>query len=88
MKFDVKHAKNPAAGWDVEVTVNAEDHESIASVKVVINGFTRYEGQMPGSTKQWHKILLQQGEYPGENKVVVTALDQEGNESTAVDEWE
>jgi hypothetical protein len=88
VQIDISHSKDPAAGWDVDVTVTGEKDETIASVKIVVNGFPEWEEKPPGEPKKWHKGLLQQGVYPGENKVVVTVLDQDANQSSAVDEWE
>jgi hypothetical protein len=87
MQIDIKHSKNALAGWDVDVTVSAESKETISSVTVEINGFPESDEATPADTRKWHKVLARQGDYPGDNKVVVTALDQDSNPTTAEDEW-
>ena len=88
MQIDISHVKNPAVGWDVDVTVTGENNEKITRVKIEINGFPKIDEQIPGEPKKWHKGLVQQGVYPGENKVVVSVVDQDGNGSSARDEWQ
>lgn len=88
MQIDIKHQRNPALGWDVDVTVSAENKETITHVRVEINGFTRCDESPSSNIRKWHKTLVQQGVYPGENEVIVTAADQDGNDTGAEDEWQ
>jgi hypothetical protein len=87
MQIDIKHSKNALAGWDVDVTVTAEKQETISQVTVEINDFPEGDETPPPNTHKWHRVLTKKGEYPGDNKVVVTALDQDSNPTTAEDEW-
>jgi hypothetical protein len=87
MIVDIAHAKNPAAGWDVDVTVTAEGKETVAHVRIDINGFTKCDEEVSPAARRWHRQLPQQGEYPGDNSVVATATDGDGEDTTSVDEW-
>jgi len=87
VNVEIAHSKNPAMGWDVDVTVTAEGKETIAGVRIDINGFTKCDEQVEPPARKWHRQMPQQGNYPGDNSVVVTATEAEGQESTSVDEW-
>jgi hypothetical protein len=87
MTIDITHTKDPLAGWDVDVTVAAEGKETIARVQIEINGFSKCDEQVSPPARKWHRQMTQQGQYPGENRVVVTATDSNGEDTSAVDEW-
>ncbi len=87
MDIQITHAKNPLAGWDIDVTVAAEGKELIARVRIEVNGFPECDEVATPNARKWHKQLTQQGEYPGDNKVVVTVTDDQGQDTSAVDEW-
>ena len=87
MQIDIKHSKNALAGWDLDVTVTAEKQETVSSVAIEVNDFTESDETTPPDTRKWHKVLTQQGDFPGDNKVVVTALDQNSKATAAEDEW-
>jgi hypothetical protein len=87
MQIDIKHSKNPLAGWDVDVTVSAESKETISMVTIYINDFPECEETPRPDTRKWNKVLTKKGDYPGDNKVVVSALDQDSKSISAEDEW-
>lgn len=87
MTIDTAHTKDPLAGWDIDVTVAGEGKETIAHVQIEINGFTKWDEQVSPPARKWHRQMTQQGQYPGENRVVVTATDSDGQDTVAVDEW-
>lgn len=88
MQFTTTHTRNPLAGWDIDVTVVAENKEKIAHVRIDVNDFTESDEDVSPTATKWHKVLTQQGQFPGENKVVVTATDESGQDSSDVEEWD
>ena len=88
MQINTIHTRNPLARWDIDITVTAENKEKIAHVRVDVNDFTEDDEDVSPPANKWHKILQQQGQFPGENKVVVTATDDNGQDSSDVEEWE
>lgn len=88
MQIDIKHQKSPALGWTIDVTVTADKNESISHVRIVVNDFPASDESPSAGVTKWHKTLVQQGVFPGDNKVVVTATDQNGNDTSGEDEWE
>ena len=87
MKIDIKHTKNVLRDWDVDVTMNAESGEKISSVEIKVNDFPEVNESQDDSVSSWEKQLTQKGQYPGDNKVVVTVFDQNGNSSVAKQQW-
>lgn len=88
MLIDIKHQKNRLIGWDLDVTVTAEAKETIANVQIVVNDFPQCDEAPPDGTRKWHRTLIQQGVYPGDNKVIVSVLDQDANQSAGEDQWD
>ena len=89
MNITINHTKNPAVGWNVDVTALGEAaSEKISQVIVKINGFPEPTETLNPPVKSWHKLYTQKGQYPGDNKVEVTASDQDGNQTSATDVWE
>ncbi len=87
MKIEIKHTKNPLMDWDIDVTVNAENTEKIDSVEIKVNDFPEVKEAQGDSVTSWDKHLSQKGQYPGDNKVVVTVFDQNGNSTVAKQQW-
>lgn len=87
MKITTAHTKNPALGWDVDTTIAAENHEKISHVRIEINASPASNEDVP-STSNFHQLLVQKGQYPGQNKLLVKVLDADGNETSAEDEWQ
>jgi hypothetical protein len=87
VKIDITYEKNPAMGWDILVAIQSEDKERIAFVRTIINGFPEPVVNLDPNIKSWGKNYLQKGNYPGDNKVLVTATDDHGSEESAVREW-
>lgn len=88
MNIDLAHARNPLMGWDIEVTVKADSGEKITSARIDINGFSQFDEQLSTPLNIWHKTLVQQGTYPGDNKVLVTITNDKGEQTTDEDDWE
>jgi len=88
MNIDLCHVRNPLIGWDIQVTVKADVGEKIASARIDVNGFPEFDQQLPTPLNAWHKTLVQQGTYPGENKVLVTITNDQGEQTTDEDDWE
>ena len=87
MTIDVSHQKNPAIGWDVNTVVTADKREKIAHVVIRVNGIPECNEDVSPAASSWKKNLVQQGSYPGANKVVVTATNEKGEDTDANDEW-
>jgi hypothetical protein len=79
--------QKPVVGWDIDTTVKAEANELIAHVRIVVNGFPECNETVDPRARKWHKQLRQQGQYPGDNKVVVTVSDDHGQDTSNVDQW-
>ena len=87
MKIAATHERNPAIGWDIDTTVAADGHEAIRHVRIDVNGSPIADEDVPG-VSSWHKLHVQKGQFPGENHLIVTVLDGDGNETSAIDEWQ
>lgn len=88
MTIQSTHSKDPAIAWDVTLTVNGEKAEEIISrVAVQINGSTLFDDELDPPSNTWKKEFLQKGIYPGLNKLVVTAQNQDGKSKTYTEEW-
>jgi hypothetical protein len=88
MDIDLSHSRNPLLGWDIEVTVKADHGETITAARIDINGFSEYDQEISPPVNKWQKSLRQQGQFPGENKVLVTITNDKGEQTTDEDDWE
>ena len=87
MDVEVVHAKNPLAGWDIHVTAVAADGETITFARIDVNGFPEWNQTISPPLKKWQKTLSQQGVYPGGNKVLVTVVNDKGDQTRDEDDW-
>ncbi len=87
MKVTVTHLKNPAIGWDITVQAEAEAKERIVTMRVVINQFPEPDDILNPPANSYDRTYIQKGVYPGENSVVATATDQDGNDTIRVHKW-
>ncbi len=87
MKIVIIHAKNPAAGWNIVVSIQADLGQKIADVEVRVNGFPEVRDTPTAPLDTWEQQLTQQGVFPGDNKVEVMVQDQDGQESRAEQKW-
>ncbi len=87
MKISINHARNPLLGWDIDVSVRAEDAQKIGRVTVRINDVTEAQDQPGDGLDSWEQTFTQKGVYPGSNKVEVNASDQNGNETRSEQKW-
>jgi hypothetical protein len=71
----------------VNVVVNADAGESIAYVRVEVNGSPEDNEDVQPPAQQWENTLTQKGQYPGDNRVVVTVTDSKGVDSRFVHQW-
>jgi hypothetical protein len=75
-------------GWDITIDVKADkDNETIAHVKINVNGFTEDDRDVNPPAKGYQNTLNQKGVYPGDNEVLVTVTDGEGNSNNWVSRW-
>jgi len=87
MKITITHIKNTAAGWNINVNVQAESGQKITDVEVRVNGFPVVRDSPSAPLDTWEQLLTQQGVFPGDNKVEVVAHDQKGEEGRAEQKW-
>ena len=87
MKIAIAHAKNVLMGWDINVNVTADAGEQVAFVEIGVNGFSEVSETPDDPVDSWEKQLTQQGNFPGDNSVVVLARDQNGNDHRGKQEW-
>ncbi len=87
MNIVITHARNPLMNWDVTVTIQAEGKERISSVDAEIKNSPMPVESVNPPVKTWTKTYSRVGQYPGDNKVLVTAADQDGNTTDAEDQW-
>ncbi len=89
MDIAISHTRNPAVGWNIDITSKGETAaEKVAQVVVRINGSPEPTESLNPPVRSWHKLYTQKGQYPGDNKVEVTVSDQDGNRTDASDSWE
>ncbi len=79
--------RNPLAGWDISISVEAEAKETIASVDVVVNESNQKSIQFARPTKAWAIELDQQGQVPGHNVVEVQVTSSDENTNSYYREW-
>jgi len=87
MTIDIIHAKNAAVGWDVTTTITTAKSEKLTHVLIQVNGSPDYDKDVTPPANSWKNTLTQKGQYPGDNKVVVTATNNKADETVAIDEW-
>ncbi len=87
MTIDIEHVRDAAMGWDISVLVSGGGNEKIAAVRIDVNGFPQVKESFSSPIGVYKKQLNQQGTYPGDNKVLVRATDEKGNETDGIDSW-
>ncbi|MDD2335274.1 MAG: hypothetical protein PHD01_01715 [Geobacteraceae bacterium] len=88
MKFNIE-TKKESIGYRVDVQVNAEGGEEIASVSTTYENFEIGNDYLSPSEVQYQRIFTQVGGYtPGvERTVVVSATNNAGKQQTASRRW-
>jgi hypothetical protein len=86
MKISISHTKNVVIGWNIDVSVEAGDGETISSVEALVNGSPEIQETLDGLT-EFDRQLTGKGDFPGDNKVEVAASNQDGDETRAEQEW-
>ncbi len=87
MTINLTHQRNPLIAWDINVSVTADKGEKITHVLVQVAGIRVWDESVIPPAGSWQRKLTQKGNYPGDNKVVVTATNDQGDDASAVDEW-
>jgi hypothetical protein len=87
MKVTIASPVQAVMGWNIDITVEAEAKEKIASVNIQVNDFTEVDKTLNPPLDSWELGLQQKGRYPGDNKVDVLVRDQDGNETRAERNW-
>jgi hypothetical protein len=86
MNVTITHTR-AVAGWDVNVKVSTEGNEAISHVLTKVNEGLEDDQDVHPPAKSWENTLRQKGVYPGENKVVVTVTNGDGDGTDWVSEW-
>jgi len=87
MQTTVTHARNPLAGWDISVSTKAGDKETITGARILVNGFAQYDETFDTPLNQWTQQLVQQGDFPEENEVLVEITNGNGDIIRTQDSW-
>lgn len=87
MQTTVTHTRNPLAGWDISVSAKAGDKENITGARILVNGFAQYDEIFEAPLDQWTQQLVQQGDFPEENKVLVEITNGNGDIIRTQDSW-
>ena len=88
MTITSTHQLDPLGGWDIAVTINSDKDEVIASVRIELSGFSVFGERLDPPSNTWIRVFPQKGRYPGKNKLVITAQNQEEKDCVYTEEWE
>jgi len=81
------HSKNPTIGWDITASAKAGTGEKIARAQIFVNGDSAYDKLFDAPVNSWQEQLPGQGEYPGDNEVLVVITDDKGEDTDSIDSW-
>jgi hypothetical protein len=81
------HSKNPALGWDVTAAAKAGAGEGIARAQVIVNDVSSYDKSFNPPLSTWQEQIPQQGEYPGDNEVLVVITSDKDEDTECLDSW-
>ncbi len=87
MEITCSHSKNLALGWDIAATAKAATEETITRAQVFVNDTTKYDKLFNPPLNSWQEQLPQQGEYPGDNEVLVVITNGKDEDTECVDSW-
>jgi hypothetical protein len=87
MKISISHIKNVVIGWNIDVSVEAGDGETISFVEARVNGFPEIQEMPDNGTNSFDQQITGKGVFPGDNKVEVVARNQNGDESRGEQQW-
>jgi hypothetical protein len=81
------HSKNPALGWDIAATAQADKGEKIVRAQILVAGSSQYDESFDPPINDWQEQLTQQGQYPGSNVVQVIITSDRGDNTESNDSW-
>jgi len=81
------HTKNPALGWDVTATAKAGAGEKITRAQVFVNDVSKYDKSFNPPLNSWQEQLPQQGQYPGNNDVLIVITSDKDEDTESADSW-
>jgi hypothetical protein len=87
MKIVINPPTRAVAGWNIDVSVQADAGEKIVYVEVRVNDFPQIRDTPNDPVDSWEQQLTQQGVYPGDNKVQVLVRNDAGKETRAERKW-
>jgi hypothetical protein len=88
VNIDTTHERNAiAGGWDVSIVATTDKGESIAAMRVEINGDSVWNQEIDPPVHKWQNQLTAIGQYPEHNRLIVTATAPDGTPYIAEDNW-
>lgn len=87
MKITISHIKNVVIGWNIDVSVEADDGETISFVEARVNGFPEIQETPDDGVSSFDQQITGKGVFPGDNKVEVLARNQNGDEKRSEQQW-
>jgi hypothetical protein len=87
MKITISHIKNVVIGWNIDVSVEADDGETISFVEARVNGFPEIQETPDDGVSSFDQQITGKGVFPGDNKVEVLARNQNGDERRSEQHW-
>ena len=83
----VTHTRNPLIGWDICASAKGDKDETISRARIIVNSFPEYDQSFDTPLNQWQHQLTQQGNFPGDNKVLVEITNNNGDIFRRQDSW-
>jgi hypothetical protein len=74
-------------GWNLQVSVAGQDDELIRHVTVLVNDQPVFDKSLSPPTNDWKMDFRNVGVYPGDNRAVITAHNQQGHTRIATRQW-
>lgn len=87
MRVTCSHNKNPALGWDISASAEAEKGEKIARAQIVVDDLPAYDKSFDPPINSWQQQLTQQGQFPGDNTVRLVVTSDGGDDTESRDSW-
>ncbi len=87
MEVTSSHSKNPATGWDITASAKCAAGEAISRAQVLVNDISKYDRSFNPPISIWQEQFTEQGNYPGDNEVLVVVTNDKGEQAESVDSW-
>lgn len=87
MQVTSSHQKNPALGWDISASAQADKGEKIARAQILVNDSPEYDKQFDPPLSSWQQQLKAQGQFPGDNTVEIIVTSDKSEDTASEDSW-